>query len=60
VKHVEDWAEIRRLHRAEQMPIKVIARDGVFAQHGEGGDRLGWAAAVRTGAGGVDRGWVEP
>jgi transposase len=24
--HVEDWAEIRRLHFAEQMPIKVIAR----------------------------------
>ncbi len=23
---VEDWAEIRRLHRAEQMPIKTIAR----------------------------------
>jgi transposase len=23
---VEDWAEIRRLHKAEQMPIKVIAR----------------------------------
>ena len=23
---VEDWAEIRRLHRAEEMPIKVIAR----------------------------------
>jgi transposase len=23
---VEDWAEIRRLHRSEQMPIKVIAR----------------------------------
>ena len=23
---VEDWAEIRRLYRAEQMPIKVIAR----------------------------------
>jgi transposase len=23
---VEDWAEIRRLHRAEQMPIKAIAR----------------------------------
>ena len=23
---VEDWAELRRLHRAEQMPIKVIAR----------------------------------
>lgn len=24
--HVEDWAEIRRLHFAEKMPIKVIAR----------------------------------
>jgi transposase len=23
---VEDWAEIRRLHRAEKMPVKVIAR----------------------------------
>jgi transposase len=23
---VEDWAEIRRLHRCEQMPIRVIAR----------------------------------
>lgn len=23
---MEDWAEIRRLHRAEGMPIKVIAR----------------------------------
>ena len=23
---VEDWAEIRRLHRAEGVPIKVIAR----------------------------------
>ncbi len=23
---VEDWAEIRRLHRAEQVPIKAIAR----------------------------------
>jgi len=23
---VEDWAEIRRLHRSEQMPIKAIAR----------------------------------
>jgi transposase len=26
VLSVEDWAEIRRLHRAEQMPIKQIAR----------------------------------
>jgi transposase len=23
---VEDWAEIRRLHRSERLPIKVIAR----------------------------------
>ena len=23
---VEDWAEIRRLHRAEGMPIKQVAR----------------------------------
>ncbi len=26
VLSVEDWAEIRRLHRSEGMPIKVIAR----------------------------------
>jgi transposase len=26
VLNVEDWAEIRRLHRAEQLPIKAIAR----------------------------------
>jgi transposase len=26
VLKVEDWAEIRRLHRAEGQPIKVIAR----------------------------------
>jgi transposase len=26
VLNVEDWAEIRRLHRAESVPIKVIAR----------------------------------
>jgi len=26
VLSVEDWAEIRRLHRVEEMPIKVIAR----------------------------------
>jgi transposase len=24
--HVEDWAEVRRLHRSEGMPIKAIAR----------------------------------
>jgi DNA-binding transcriptional regulator YiaG len=26
VLEVEDWAEIRRLRKAEKMPIKVIAR----------------------------------
>jgi hypothetical protein len=26
VLSAEDWAEIRRLHRAEQAPIKAIAR----------------------------------
>jgi transposase len=26
VLNVEDWAEIRRLRRAEQMPIAAIAR----------------------------------
>jgi transposase len=26
VLSVDDWAEIRRLHRAEQMPIKAVAR----------------------------------
>jgi len=26
VLSVEDWAEIRRLHRAEEMPVKAIAR----------------------------------
>ena len=35
---VEDWAEIRRLHRAEGMPIKAIARGlGVSQEHGAGG-----------------------
>jgi hypothetical protein len=35
---VEDWAEIRRLHRSEQMPIKAIARVmGLFEEHGEAG-----------------------
>ena len=35
---VEDWAEIRRLHRAEGMPIKAIARKtGDLAEHGAAG-----------------------
>lgn len=33
---VEDWAEIRRLHRAEGLPIKMIARVlGISKEHGE-------------------------
>ena len=44
---VEDWAEIRRLHRAEGLPIKTIARDvGGFAEHGACGGGLGRAAEV--------------
>jgi hypothetical protein len=32
---VEDWAEIRRLHRPEGLPIKQIARMlGVSKNHG--------------------------
>ena len=35
---VEDWAEIRRLHRAEGVSISEIARVmGVVEEHGEGG-----------------------
>jgi hypothetical protein len=38
VLDVEDWAEIRRLHRSEQLPIKVIARgDGDQQEHGADG-----------------------
>ena len=44
---VEDWAEIRRLHRAEGMPIKEIARVlGDLEEHGAGGVGLGRAAEV--------------
>jgi hypothetical protein len=40
VLSVEDWAEIRRLYRAEQMPVKAIARAmGDLEEHGAGGDR---------------------
>jgi hypothetical protein len=46
---VEDWAEIRRLHRAEGLPIKAIARlMGVFQEHDADGDRLRWRTEVRA------------
>ncbi len=54
---VEDWAEIRRLHWAEQMPIKAIARrDGSVEEHGAPGAGRGRAAEVRACAAGLDRG----
>jgi hypothetical protein len=34
---VEDWAEIRRLHRAEGLPIKLIQDVEDLAEHGAGG-----------------------
>ena len=34
---MEDWAEIRRLHRAEGVPIKEIARRLGIARNGSGG-----------------------
>ncbi|MFF9572909.1 hypothetical protein [Streptomyces sp. NPDC014685] len=38
VSRVEDWAEIRRLHRAEQMPMGAIAQHlGHLEEHGEAG-----------------------
>ena len=44
---VEDWAEIRRLHRAEGMPIKEIARVlGCLAEHGADGAAQRRATAV--------------
>jgi len=37
----EDWAEIRRLHLAERMPIKQIARQlGISKNTVKGQDRL--------------------
>ena len=48
---VEDWAEIRRLHRAEGMPIKAIARRaGGLAEHGAAGAGQRRAAEVSSGA----------
>ena len=60
---VEDWAEIRRLHRAERMPIKVIAGGGVFEEHGEGGVGCRRPVGVSTpidGVGGGCGGAADP
>ena len=47
---VEDWAEIRRLRRSEELSISEIARVmGCLAEHGEGGVGLGRAAEVSSG-----------
>ena len=51
---MEDWAEIRRLHRAEGMPIKAIARTlGGLEEHDAGGFGERGAAEVLAHAGGV-------
>jgi hypothetical protein len=37
VLDVENWAEIRRLHRAEGLPVRMIAPgDGRVEEHGTG------------------------
>lgn len=44
---VEEWAEIRRLHRVEGLPIKVIARVmGGVTEHCALGDRVDCTAEV--------------
>ena len=44
---MEDWAEIRRLHRAEGLPIKTIARTlGVSRNTVRAAFAVGWAAEV--------------
>jgi hypothetical protein len=48
VLSVEDWAEIRRLHRAKRVPVKVIARVlGCSKNNGEEGVGRRAAAAYR-------------
>jgi Sigma-70, region 4 len=54
---VEEWAEIRRLHRAEKMPIKVIARVlGCSKNTVKAALARGGASEVFAAAGGVDCG----
>ena len=45
--NVEDWAEIRRLHRAESVSIKeIVRRNRAGPQHGEVGRAVGFAAEL--------------
>ena len=54
---VEDWAEIRRLHRAEGMPIKAIARVmGISRNTVRAALAADGPPKYRAGAGGVARG----
>ena len=44
---MEDWAEIRRLHKSEKLAIKAIARQlWGGEEHGPGGVVLRWAPEV--------------
>lgn len=53
---VEDWADIRRLHRAEGMPIKAIARHvGVARNTVRAAFAADEPAAVSAGGQGFDR-----
>jgi hypothetical protein len=50
---VEDWAEIRRLHRAEGVPIKEIARRLLLAEWPTVpatviAERIGWRHSMTT------------
>lgn len=57
----EDWAEIRRLHRAEQMPIRANREaSGNLAEHGAAGPEERSGAEVSAGAKGAIVDAVEP
>jgi hypothetical protein len=48
VLSVEDWAEIRRLHRAEEMPIKAIEARRAVAGAGQPAGVLAWTRGVAS------------
>lgn len=53
---MEDWAEIRRLHRSERLPIREIARRLEVSRNTYGPVALGGAAEVRANAQAAVRG----